>query len=86
MEPVSLANRGFEALSTPFQNRTFLGLALPRVTFCAVATQTPIMVESTAAAGQLGMGHKPRQKILYAGAELNRLYSECIISMSNHAV
>jgi hypothetical protein len=31
-------------------------------------------------------GPKPRQKILYAGAELNRLYPGCIISMSNHAV
>jgi hypothetical protein len=31
-------------------------------------------------------GAKPRQKILYAGAELNRLYPGCIISMSNHAV
>ena len=30
--------------------------------------------------------HKPRQRILYAGAELNRLYPECSISMSNHAV
>ena len=29
---------------------------------------------------------KPRQRILYAGAELNRLYPECSISMSNHAV
>jgi hypothetical protein len=29
---------------------------------------------------------KPRQKILYAGAELNRLYPRCLISMSNHAV
>jgi hypothetical protein len=26
------------------------------------------------------------QRILYAGAELNRLYPECSISMSNHAV
>jgi len=29
---------------------------------------------------------KPRQRILYAGAELNRLYPGCSISMSNHAV
>jgi hypothetical protein len=26
------------------------------------------------------------QRILYTGAELNRLYPECSISMSNHAV
>ena len=29
---------------------------------------------------------KPRQRILYAGAEINRLYPRCSISMSNHAV
>jgi hypothetical protein len=29
---------------------------------------------------------KPRQRILYAGAELNRLYPDCSISISNHAV
>jgi hypothetical protein len=31
-------------------------------------------------------GNKPRQRILYAGAEINRLYPGCSISMSNHAV
>jgi hypothetical protein len=35
---------------------------------------------------QVAGGNKPRQRILYAGAELNRLYPECSISMSNHAV
>jgi hypothetical protein len=29
---------------------------------------------------------KPRQRILYAGAELNRLYPGCSISTSNHTV
>jgi hypothetical protein len=33
-----------------------------------------------------GATYKPRQKILYAGAELNRLYPRYIISMSDHAV
>jgi hypothetical protein len=33
-----------------------------------------------------GQRLKPRQRILYAGAELNRLYPGCSISTSNHAV
>ena len=32
------------------------------------------------------VGRKPRQRILYAGAEINRLYPGCRISMSHHAV